>query len=380
MTQPPAGGPGTPDGEATRWRAPEEADVPRQWGQLPPPSWGAPPSGQPPSWGPPSRPPAGIVPLRPLTVGEILDGSFQAVRSNARTMVGTAAAVVAAVTVVSLAPQALLLDRLKDNPYFTQGPQAPLADQLDALTGIGESRAVPSVLTFVAVTMLEALLIVPVSEAVLGRRMDAGQMWRRARGRLPAALGLALLTGLLTAAAAVLALAPGIAALLAGSLLDNEVFGVALLLAGVAGAVVLAIALYVRWSLAAPALILESAPVTTAMRRSWRLVNGSAWRVLGILLLAGIIVSIGQAVITVPVGLLAGLPAAGQPSQYASLPVTFAQLLISGVGTIVAGAVFYPFSAAVSALLYIDLRMRREGLDVRLARAAAEGGAQAEPA
>jgi hypothetical protein len=372
MTQPPAGGPGTPEGEVTRWPAPEQADAPRQWGQLPEPSWGAPSSGGGPSWGPASRPPAGIVPLRPLTVGEILDGSFQAVRSNARTMVGTAAAVVAAVTVVSLAPQALLLDRIKDNPYFTQGPQASLADQVDAVTGIAESRAVPAVLTFVAVTMLEALLIVPVSEAVLGRRMDAGQMWRRAGRRLPAALGLAVLTGLLTAAAAVVALVPGIVALVAGSLLDNAALGVVLILAGAALGVVVAVVLYVRWSLSAPALILENARITTAMRRSWRLVRGSSWRVLGVLLLAGIIVSIGQAVITVPFSLLAGLPVAGQSSQYGSLPLTFVQLLISGVGTIIGGAVFYPFSAAVSALLYIDLRMRREGLDVRLARAAAE--------
>jgi Membrane domain of glycerophosphoryl diester phosphodiesterase len=374
MTQPPAGGQGGPDGGATRWRAPEEdPEAARQWGQPPPPSWGAP---APQTWGPPTRPPAGIVPLRPLTVGEILDGAFQAIRSNPRTMVGTAAAVVAAVTVVSLVPQALLLDRIKDNPFFTQGPQASVADQLDAVTGIGESRAVPLVLTFVAVTMLQALLIVPVSEAVVGRRMDAGQMWRRARNRLPAALGLAIVTGLATLAGALAMLVPGIVALLAGA----QTFGIVLILLGAVAAVVVGLFLYVRWSLSAPALILENARIGTAMGRSWRLVAGSWWRVFGILLLAGIIVSIGQAVVTVPVGLLAGLPAAGEPSQYASLPLTFAQLLISGIGTIVAGAIFYPFSAAVTALLYIDLRMRREGLDVRLARTAAEGGGTAEPA
>ena len=96
---------------------------------------------------------------------------------------------------------------------------------------------------------------------------------------------------------------------------------------------------------------------------------------LGILLLAAIITYIGQVIIAVPTGVLAGLPAQGQPSQYGSLPVTFAQLLISGIGTIAGGAVFYPFNAAVTALLYIDLRMRREGLDVRLAQSAAEPGA-----
>ncbi|MGZ4625584.1 MAG: glycerophosphoryl diester phosphodiesterase membrane domain-containing protein [Kineosporiaceae bacterium] len=314
--------------------------------------------------------------MRPLTVGEILDGSFQAVRSNARTMVGTAAAVVAGVTVVSLVPQAFLLDRIKDNPYFSQGAAASFSDQADALVGLAEARAVPAVLTFVAVTMLEALLIVPVSEAVLGRRIDVGEMWRRARGRLLAALGVSLLTGLLATLAGLALLIPGILALVAGA----SELGAVLLLVGAVGAVVVALLLWVRWSLAAPALVLERASVTTAMRRSWHLVNGSAWRVFGILLLAGIIVSIGQAIITVPFGLLAGLPAAGQPSQYADLGLTFVQLVISGVGTIIAGAVFYPFNAAVSALLYIDLRMRREGLDVRLARAVAEGGTPAGPA
>jgi hypothetical protein len=372
MTQPPAGGPGVSDGDAGGWRAPEPAPPPQppQWGQPAPPSWGTPGEPGPRGWEPAGygKPPSGIVPLRPLSVGEILDGAFQAVRANARTMIGTAAAVIAAVTVLSLVPEALLLNRLRDNPALTGGSSS-LDDQIDLIGGLGESRIVSTVLTFIAVTMLEALLIVPVSEAVLGRRVSAGAMWRRARGRVLAALGLALLTGLVTVLAVVALLAPGVVALVAG----EDVAGVILLLAGAAAAVVVVVLVYTRWSLAAPALVLENAPVTTAMRRSWRIVRGSTWRVFGILLLAGIIVSIGQAVVTVPVGLLAGLPAAGQDNPYGSLPITFVQLLITGVGTIVAGAIFYPFSAAVSALLYIDLRMRREGLDVRLAQAAAEG-------
>ena len=374
MTQPPEGGPGVSGGDAEGWRAPESAPPPPPpvaagWGTTAPPSWGLPP-GAPPAWQPAGygKPPAGIVPLRPLSVGEILDGAFQAVRSNARTMVGTAAAVVAAVTVLSIVPDALLLHGLRDNPALT-GASTSVTDQIALLGGLGESRVVSTVLTFIAVTMLNALLIVPVSEAVLGRRMDAGAMWRRARGRLLAALGLALLIGLVTAVVVIVVLVPGAAAIAAGATTG----GAGLLVAGVLAALVAVFLIYTRWSLAAPALVLERAPVTTAMRRSWRIVRGSTWRVFGILLLSGIIVAIGQAVITVPVGLLASLPAAGQPSPYASLPATFAQLLITGVGTIVAGAIFYPFSAAVSALLYIDLRMRREGLDVRLARAVAEG-------
>ena len=396
MTQPPPGGPELSDGDAGGWRLPESGSPPPappaapsplpspgqpplppagQWGQPVPPSWGTPaagyaPGAQPAGYG---KPPAGIVPLRPLSVGEILDGAFQAVRANARTMVGTAAAVVAAVTVLSIVPEALLLHRQRGNPALTGGPSTTLDDQLDLLAGVGESRAVSTVLTFVAVTMLNALLIVPVSEAVLGRRMDVAAMWRRARGRLLAALGLALLILLAFVLVLLVPSAPGILAFVLGA----DVAGGVLLVAGVLGMIVALFLLYTRWSLAAPALVLEHAPVTTALRRSWRIVRGSTWRVFGILLLAGIIVSIGQAVVTVPVGILAGV--VGGASPYASLPLTFAQLLITGVGAIVAGAIFYPFSAAVSALLYIDLRMRREGLDVRLARAVAEG-APAGPA
>jgi MFS family permease len=310
------------------------------------------------------------VPLRPLGVGEILDGAFQAVRSNPRSMIGVSAAVVAAVTLLSIVPQALLLHGLDLDPDFSPGAELSTREQLDVISGAVEAQVIPGILTFLAVTVLTALLIVPVSAAVLGRRTDPGEMWQRARRRLLPAIGLALLTGLAVGVAVVVVLLPGIVALFA----DRLELGVVLLLAGVAGAIVLALLLTVRWALAAPALVLEKAPVLTALRRSWRLTRGSFWRVLGILLLTGIIVSIGQAVISVPFGALSSLPGVGQADPADDLGTVFARLLINGVGTIVAGAIFYPFNAAASALLYIDLRMRREGLDVRLAQTVAQGG------
>ena len=51
----------------------------------------------------------------------------------------------------------------------------------------------------------------------------------------------------------------------------------------------------------------------------------------------------------------------------------FLGVLISAVGSIVAGAVARPISAGVAVLLYVDLRMRREGLDLVLQTAAASG-------
>jgi hypothetical protein len=316
--------------------------------------------------------PTGIVPLRPLGVGEILDGAFQAVRSNPRSMIGVSAAVVAAVTLLSLVPQAFVLHGLGAAALGSTASATELStrEQLDLVSGALEAQLFPGILTFFAVTVLNALLIVPVSAAVLGRRTPPAEMWQRAKGRLLPAVGLALLTLLALSAAVLVVLLPGVVVLVTGETAP----GVLLLVAGGVAAVVLGVLLAVRWALAAPALVLEKASVTTAMSRSWRLTRGSFWRVLGILLLTGIIVSIGQAAISFPLSALSSLPAAGQSNPYENLGTVFAQLLITGVGSIVAGAVFYPFNAAASALLYIDLRMRREGLDVRLAQTVAQGG------
>ncbi len=403
MTQPPSGGqqpqgwqdPGSDDGSAgggwssppgwtsPSWGAPQPppqqspsqqppsqqppAPVPpgqpaAGWGQAPPPGWGT----HQPVWAPTTK--VGIVPLRPLGVGEILDGAFQAVRSNPRAMIGVSAAVVAAVTLLSLLPQAVALDGLAASPALTGDTRASVREQIDAISGPVEALLASSVLTFFAVTVLNALLVVPVSAAVLGRRVSPAEMWQRARGRLLPAIGLALLTFFAVLGLSLVALVPGVAVLAAG----EAGVGALLLVVGVLGIIVIAVTLTVRWALAAPALVLEKASVLTALRRSWRLTHGSFWRVLGIVLLTGIIVAIGQAALSFPFSALSELVPEGPPG--ATLGPTVARLLVSGIGGIISGAVFYPFSAAASALLYIDLRMRREALDVRLAQSLAEPG------
>jgi hypothetical protein len=55
-----------------------------------------------------------------------------------------------------------------------------------------------------------------------------------------------------------------------------------------------------------------------------------------------------------------------------------ASLLIGAVGGIVAGAITQPISAGVTVLLYVDLRMRREGLDLALQTATSDGQAPAD--
>src|SRR5262249_60338781 len=69
---------------------------------------------------------------------------------------------------------------------------------------------------------------------------------------------------------------------------------------GSIAALVLTVWIWIRFSLAAPAVILEGAGPIAALRRSWQLVRGSWWRVFGISLLALLDVILIGLVLQVP--------------------------------------------------------------------------------
>lgn len=128
----------------------------------------------------------------------------------------------------------------------------------------------------------------------------------------------------------------------------------------------------IRFSLASPALMLEKQSIVKSMSRSTKLVRGSWWRVLGIQLLAGIIANIVAAIIVVPFTFLAaalsGEGVGGFVNGTGDLGWTF--LIISGIGSVIGSMITFPITAGVTVLLYIDQRIRREALDLELARAA----------
>lgn len=311
------------------------------------------------------RPKPGIIPLRPLALGEILDGAFQAIRSNPRTMIGLSAVVLAIVTLVSAVPQAALLRRVSS----TTGTAAPtFEDALNRMTGSLEAGGVSGIVTMIAINIVTAMLVLAVSTAVLGQRVSPGQAWQRVRPRVFAVLGLAFVQALALISAFLLSILPGVLVAVSGATIP----GVILALVGGIGGVVFTVFLVTRWAFTAPALLLEEQGVFAAMRRSFRLVHGSFWRVLGITLLAQLLVGVGSAVIQMPFALVSTL-FQDPDRMYADFWANLGQLSVQGIGQVLAGAVFYPFAAAVTTLLYIDVRMRHEGLDVELLRTVEAG-------
>ncbi len=153
----------------------------------------------------------------------------------------------------------------------------------------------------------------------------------------------------------------------------------ALLLIGIPAAIVLAVMVYANWALASPALVLERGSIFQAFSRSRLLVKGSFWRVFGLLLLTGLIGSVISGIIQIPFGLGSGMfSGIFDPSARPTVPGT-GSLLLTGIGDVITQTIVTPFISLVTVLIYIDQRMRREGMDIELARAAGMNPPPAPP-
>lgn len=381
----PSGEPGRADGPGT----PQDA-APPNWSQQQPPAgqwqatggWGAPPppSGpvwgrqtpagwQRPHWGAPPSPKPGVIPLRPLGIGEILDGAVSTMRAYWRTVLPIAFAVSLLTQGAMVLLQGFMLD---DNETFNSlgGRAEPsLSDIMNALGGTLAAAGLTVAITLLGTVIATAMLTMVISRAVLGREATLGEAWSDARPRLPALLGLTVLLSLIGFVILAVGVAPGIAVAINGSA------PVGLVLAFIGGLAALGVIVWllIRFSLSSPALMLERQGVLKSMARSVKLVRGSWWRILGIQLLTMILVYIVSSIIQVPfmvVGILAGgdgLSALASGDQ-AGLGWTY--LIVIGIGAVIGSTITFPINAGVTALLYMDQRIRREALDIELARAA----------
>ncbi|NEP17597.1 MAG: hypothetical protein F6J97_11935 [Leptolyngbya sp. SIO4C1] len=110
----------------------------------------------------------------------------------------------------------------------------------------------------------------------------------------------------------------------------------------------------------------------SSIGRSWRLTQGSAFRVQGVLLLSYLIMAPIYILTSIPLmftfPLLARLSVGAPETEIASLAALVAlAFLIFFILLLVAGIFTMPFYQSIKAVLYYDLRSRREGLDIQLA-------------
>ncbi|TFC94125.1 MULTISPECIES: hypothetical protein [Cryobacterium] len=325
-----------------------------------PPVWGAPPA-----WTPPPRP--GLIPLRPLGFGTLLWAPFQVLRRNPKATFGSALIVQGVVALVAIVMVGLVT-------YFALGrvDNAPLEDraalEAGATLSIVLSALVPVALAVLASAMLQGIIVIEVARATLGEKMRLSALWRAVLPRLwPLLLWTILLSAALIAA---LALVVGLVVLLVSLGGAGVAFAV---LTGVLGSIALIALgawLITKTSLVPSVIVLERLGIRAAVARSWSLTQGYFWRTLGAQFLVALVVNIVSQIVTTPLSLLFGVATTlidPNGSFEAYLPSILLYVLTILLG-LVLGAVAAVVQSSVTALIYIDLRMRKEGLDLELAR------------
>ncbi len=320
-----------------------------------------------PGWTPASRP--GIVPLHPLGFGTILGRSFTALRQNPRVLLGFALGVQVIgylVTTAAVAGVAFWsfsrLDTLR-----------PGTDEWNAVSaGSLALTIVTAVVLGLAVTALgvvvQGVVVAEVSREVVAERQTLGQLWSRVRPVVWRLLGYTLLLTLVIVVilgAIVLALV-ALASIGQAAIVAAVLLGILLLLA----AIPLLLWLGTKLALVPAVIVLERATLGAAIGRSWRLIRGRFWPALGVIVIISISISVVGQVVSVPFSLLsAGLSTiiapTGEPTPSAVVGLIASTLLTQAVVLVVQAAGLVVQATAAS-LIYVDCRMRHEGLDLDL--------------
>lgn len=316
------------------------------------------------SWTPASRP--GIIPLHPLSFGTVLGRSFSALRQNPRVLLGFAmvvqvvsflviVAVVAGVTFWSMS-------RLDNVPGGTEAYRQILAGSVAIVI------VVSSVLGLAAAALsiiVQGVVVTEVARATLAERLRLGGLWQQVRPVAWRLVGYALL--LTVAVLAAIAAVTGIIIAVAAA---APIVGIVLTILAVLAAIPVVLWLSTKLQLAPSVIILEHGTIRAAIARSWRLTRTRFWPILGVIVLIQVIFGAIAQVIAIPFSLFGGLIGSliaptGDATTKSIVSVVVAvglpqviSLLISAVGAVV--------QATASALLYIDARMRHEGLDLDL--------------
>ena len=332
----------------------------------------APTASGPAGWRPPTAPARfsgaahkpGVVPLRPLGLGDVYDAAFRTIRANPRSTVG-AAVLVAAVSMAIPVVLTAVLSWFHDLPgplNLDPATTSPATSSSDVL-----AQSAPS-LALVGGTLLSALGLVFVTgmvshvclAAALGRTLSLPEAWAATRGRRWRMLGLSIVV----MAMAVLVLTAYVVASTLVVLVGVTPLTVVWFVLTVPA---LVLALWWVWIrlcyLPVPVMMLERTGVFASIRRGHALTSRQFWRTLGIALLTLLITWFATQILSTPFSMIGMIAAAAMgDSRWAILVLVAGQAL----GSVLATAFTSPFTAAVTSVQYLDQRFRKEGYDLEL--------------
>jgi hypothetical protein len=232
---------------------------------------------------------------------------------------------------------------------------------------------ITAIFTYGGQAILQGIIAMEVARGTVGEKLPLAALWARSRGRIAVLLGWAGAV-ILASFLVVAILATGITLLIAFGGAAGAIIGGILAFVVVIGGIVVGVWLWTKLSLVPSALVIERLTLRGAIARSWTLVRGYFWRTFGIQLLVAVIVGVAASIIETPVTIAVELvtllsnPTGIENSTAALGSVFGATEIVSTIVSALVQTVTAIVSTAVTALIYIDLRIRKEGLDLALMR------------
>jgi hypothetical protein len=303
-----------------------------------------------------------------MTLGTILGASFRVLRRNPRPVFGLALLIEGITVVASAGVIALVF--VNTFARLTNATSAGAADKI-ANGSIGLlllAYAVPITLGVCGMAIGQGIFSIEVARGTLGEKLTLGGLWRRAKGRLGALIGwfwaiVGIVLGVYIVFVILVVIAVAIGT--TGSVAVAVILGILFFL----GVIVLGVWLATKLSLVPAALMIERLPLRRAIGRSWSLTRGYFWRTFGIELLVIFIINTATSVVTAPLELIyIAVASLFNQTENQSTAIIIAVIVgvVSVILVVVLGAVAAVVQAATYALIYIDLRIRKEALDVDL--------------
>jgi len=308
-------------------------------------------------------PKPGIIPLRPLSLGDIFNGAVGYIRANPKATLGLTTVVVVITQILTLIFQLVPIISMGGKVGAESGEEM----STPVLVGTLLSGVTGAVGAFLGGILLAGMLTVVVGRSVFGAKITVGEAWQRVRGRLWALIGFSLLEIL-----AVLLLFAVVGGIVAGVIVAAD--GVAGVIVGiplVLGAFAALVYLYTALSFTPVAIVLEHKPIVGSIKRSFGLVRNHFWRIFGIRLLASVVAGLVAGAVSVPFSF------AGQMMLFgdASSGIVILSTTLIAIGGAIGQIITTPFTAGVVVLLYTDVRIRSEAFDLVLQTGANSGPA-----
>lgn len=294
--------------------------------------------------------------LRPLGIGDIVDRVFSVYRQRPLLFIALAAVPYLALFLVIggialsfgslLTPLGPYIDTLSDSLTVTTGtrPSVPITPAIGtAIVTLIVLAVIGGLISVLFLSVQIGSLVDAATARYLGRETTVGASFRAGLKVAPKIIA----TGLLL----FLSLSVGWLLLFVLLALANNALIATL---GILGGLVATVFVFASWLVAPVVAAVEPVGPLHAVRRSWWLSKGHRWRILGLQLLLVVL----QLVLSTLISFI---------FVAAFISDSVVRLVLQNVVNVIATVLWAPIEWGTFTILYFDLRVRKEALDLQLA-------------